>query len=81
MFYIGETVVVTRVIGEDQQATAQRYIGEEGIVTNIDTGTYPITVQFAPERILDFMVEELEPVDTNTEIESEESLTDFLSNI
>lgn len=81
MFYVGQTVVVTRVIGEDQQTTAQRYIGEEGIVTNIDTSKYPITVQFAPERILDFMVEELEPVDTNTEIESEESLTDFLSNI
>lgn len=81
MFYVGQTVVVTHVIGEDQQSTAQSYVGEEGIVTNIDTGTYPITVQFAPEMILDFMVEELEPVDTNTEIESEESLTDFLSNI
>lgn len=81
MFYIGETVVVTRVIGEDQQAVVQRCVGEEGIVTNIDTGTYPITVQFAPEIILGFMVEELEPVDMNTEIESEESLTDFLSNI
>lgn len=81
MFYVGQTVVVTRVIGEDQQTTAQRYIGEEGIVTNIDTSKYPITVQFAPEIIFDFMVEELESVDTNTEIESEESLTDFLSNI
>lgn len=81
MFYVGQTVVVTRVIGGDQQTTAQSYVGKEGIVTNIDTGTYPITVQFAPEMILDFMVEELEPVDTNTEIESEESLTDFLSNI
>ena len=79
MFYVGQTVVVTHAIGEDQQS-AKRYIGKEGIVTNIGTGKYPITVEFTPERILDFMVEELEPVDTNTEIESEESLIDLLSN-
>lgn len=73
MFYVGETVVVTHIIGENQQS-AEKYIGKEGIVTDIDTSIYPITVQFTPERIIGFMVEELEPVDTNTEIESEESL-------
>lgn len=71
-------MVVTQVIG----GTARKYLGEEGIVINIDTGIYPITVEFAPEITLDFMAEELEPVDTNIEIEieSEESLTDFLRN-
>lgn len=80
MFYIGEIVVVTHIIGENQQS-AERCIGKKGIVTNIDTSIYPITVQFTPEWIIGFMVEELEPVDTNTEIESEESLVDLLSNI